>query len=142
MDELVSLTRRVFPSRVRQEHTDWFRTWLACVALYYPALWVSLTLLQAAPALARILLFHEELGWLRIFPFGLVARSVPPDSLPDPRFGQRYDRFELEIAVLVVLAAILTLARAGRNQRTLSGLFIGSLSGFALFRPLAECTAL
>jgi hypothetical protein len=134
----VSLTRQTFPSRVREEHTGWIQTWLSCVALYYPALWVSFTLHQAAPAFARILFFHEQLGWLRIFPFGLVARSVPVDALPDPRFGQRYDRFELEIAVLLVLTAILTLARAGRGQRTLSGLFIASLSGFALFPPLAD----
>ena len=135
---LVSLTRETSPSRVRERHTGWIQTWLACVALYYPGLWVSLTLLQAAPAFARILFFHEQLGWFRIFPFGLVARSVPSDGLPDPGFGQRYDRFEVEIAVFLVLAAILTLARAGRTQRTLSGLFVASFSGFALSRPLAD----
>jgi len=133
----VSLTE-TSPSGMREEHTGWVRTWLACVALYYPALWVAFTLLQAAPAFVRILFFHDQLSWLRIFPLGLVARSVPADGLPDPSFGQRYDRFELEIAVLLVLAAILILARAGRNQRTLSGLFIASLSGFALFRSLAD----
>ncbi len=135
---LVSLTQETFPSRVEEEDTGWFRTWLSCVALYYPALWVSFTLHQAAPAFVRILFFHEQLGWLRIFPFGLVARSVPVDGLPDPRFGQRYDRFELEIAAFLVLTAILTLARAGRSQRTLSGLFLASLSGFALFPSLAD----
>jgi hypothetical protein len=123
---------------VKKKHTGWFRTWLACVAIYYPALWVSFTLHQAAPAFARILLFHEQLGWLRIFPFGLVARSVPPDGLPDPRFGQRYDQFEFEVAVFLVLATILILARVGRSQRTLCGLFVASFSGFALFPLLVD----
>jgi hypothetical protein len=136
--QLVSLTRETSPSRVREEHAGWIRTWLACVALYYPILWVSFSLHEALPALVRILFLHQQLGWFRIFPLGLVARSVPADGLPDPRFGQRYDRFELEIAIFLVLAAILVLARAGRNQRTLSGLFIASLSGFGLFPPLAD----
>lgn len=135
---LVSLTQETFPSRVEEEDTGWFRTWLSCVAVYYPVLWVSFTLHQAVPAVVRTLFFHEQLGWLRVFPFGLVARSVPVDGLPDPRFGQRYDRFELEIAVFLVLTAILTLACAGRSQRTLSALFLASLSGFALFPPLAD----
>jgi hypothetical protein len=134
---LVSPTRETLRSRVEEEDTGWFRTWLSCLALYYPVFWVSFTLRQTAPAFVRILFFHEQLGWLRIVPFGLVARSVPVDGLPDPRFGQRYDRFELEIAAFLVLTAILTLARA-RSQRTLSGLFLASLSGFALFPPLAD----
>jgi len=135
---LVSLTRETSPSRAGEEHAGWIRTWLSCVALYYPVLWVSFTLHQALPAIVRVLLFHEQIAWLRIFPFGLVARSVPADGLPDPRFGQRYDRFELVIAAFLVLTAILALARAGRTQRTLSGLFVASLSGFALVRSLAD----
>jgi hypothetical protein len=86
----------------------------------------------------RVLLFHEQLAGLRIFPLGLVASSVQPDGLPDPHFGDRHDRFALGVAVLAVLAAILVLFRAGCKHRTLSGLLIASFSGFGLWTPLAE----
>src|SRR6516225_2595891 len=116
----------------------WVRTWLACVALYYPALWVCFSVRQAVPPLLRILFFHQQLGWLKIFPFGLMALSVPSDGLPDPRFEDRYDRFALGVAVFVVLAAILVLARAGRKSKTLGGLFVASFSAVSLWPPLAD----
>lgn len=125
-------------SQVQAGRRGWIRTWLACLALYYPALWVSFSLHQAAPAFVRILLFRQQLGWFRILPFGLTALSIPSNGLPDPRVGTRQDRFGLAIVAFLLLTAILVCSRTGRKNPTSSGLFVAALADFSLLPPLAD----
>ncbi len=137
---LGSLTKEIDPkplTEALEARTSWIRTWLACVALYYPALWIAFSAHEAVPALVQVLFSSQQLTWFRILPIGLAARSVPAGGVPSGGAGET-SRFAPAIVTLLLLAFVMTLAVVGRRNRTLSGLFIASFSGIALVPPIAD----
>ncbi|HEX5484085.1 MAG TPA: hypothetical protein VFZ08_15795, partial [Terriglobia bacterium] len=57
------------------------RTWLCCAAFYYPFFWISVFLVQAAPALIRVPFRGFHLEFFEISYGGTFARSVPRSAL-------------------------------------------------------------
>ncbi len=122
-----------------EESVRWVSLWLTCLAFYYPLMWASFSVFQAAPGLARVVLLGYRLASFEIYRFGVVAWSVPPNWLRDPHpRSMRPDPLTLGTWIFVVLAVVVILAAAGRKNRTLSGLTVATLADVLLLPSLAN----
>jgi Glycoside Hydrolase Family 113 len=123
---------------VSRERIRWIKTWLACVAFYYPSLWLSVSCVMAAPSLLRMALLGDHLEYLRLNAFGVMARSGPSHLGAQPyrsAFVSASSPWNL-VLLLALIAAVL--AVAGWRNHLLSGLAIAMLADVALVLPLGR----
>lgn len=113
------------------------QTWLCCAAFYYPFFWISVFLVQAAPALIRVPLLGFHLEYFEISYGGTFARSVPRSAF-DFQHAHPLSHGGPMLATLIVIVLIIgfLMAFLGRNHRLLSGLFITILGESALLHSL------
>jgi Glycoside Hydrolase Family 113 len=111
--------------------SSWWRSWLACVAFYYPILWLSNSLVWSGPPLARLALAGERLEGLTLTPFGAVAATAPATGNGFAS-GTATSPFSLGITVALVLVVSLLLIVLGKRIRALGGLAIAALADVAL----------
>ncbi|HVA01661.1 MAG TPA: hypothetical protein VMV34_08405 [Terriglobia bacterium] len=126
------------PCVASTERMRWIKTWLTCVAFYYPALWLSIFCIWAAPSLLRVALLGEHLSFLRLNAFGVIARSAPIHRGVQPNAASFTSASSLWILIPLLVLIAGTLAVVGRNRRILSGLAISMLANVALMFPLAR----
>ena len=113
--------------------TAWIRSWLACLALYYPLLWLSNSVLQALPGLLRVSLFGDRLEWFRVRPYGLLAFSASRGI--HPAAGRQFPLFFLA-AFAVAVAVLMRLSRP--RGRFLTGITVGVLSNVLMLPWLMD----
>lgn len=116
----------------------WVQTWLTCVVFYYPAFWLSVFIVWAAPSLLRIAFFGDHLVFFRLNALGVIARSAPNHPGVYSHAGGFASASSLWILIplLALIAGILVVA--GRGQRLLSGLATAMLANAALMFPLTR----
>ncbi len=115
----------------------WVQTWLTCVAFYYPIYWTSQFLLQAMPALVRVLVFGHRLKYFQATFFNVMAVSGPPNVSGDIPAAIRQAGHQAPVgSIPVVLAVAALLAVFGRRYRLLAGLGMAMLANLALLAPL------
>jgi Glycoside Hydrolase Family 113 len=116
----------------------WVKTWLTCATFYYPALWLSIFCIWAAPSLLRVAFLGDHMVFLRLNALGMIARS----GSNHPGIYSHAARFASASALWILIPLLLliagTLAAVGRNRRVLSGLAIAMLANVALMFPLAS----
>jgi hypothetical protein len=114
------------------------RAWLVCVAFSYPIFWLGNFLTHAAPALVQVVFFGYHLGVFRVLPFGAYAWSSPPEDF-DPFHPHPMTHVNLASGSLVwiVLACAALVIILSRKEHLLAGLFLATLSNFALAQQLA-----
>ena len=120
------------------ERMRWIKTWLSCVAFYYPALWLSAFFVWAAPSLLRTALFGDHLAFLRLNAFGVIARSAPSHLRAQPYGASFVSASSLWILIPLLVLLDGALAYVGRNRRALSGLAISMLADVALMLALTH----
>src|SRR5262249_11557244 len=120
-----------------QQSLTWLRTWLACLAFFYPFYWASNFVVSAAPALVRIAVFGHHLQIFRANFLGGDMVTKAPDGSVAVRANLRRGaiRWLAETAAVVtILAAVLALVP--RTYRAPSGVAL-ALLGNAAIRPWA-----
>jgi Glycoside Hydrolase Family 113 len=126
------------PGSASQTRTHWMKTWLACVAFYYPALWFSVFCVLAAPSLLRTALLGDRLVFLRLDAFGAIARTVPSYAGAHPYHAGFVSASTLWILIPLLALIAAALAVGGRRRRVVSGLVIATLANVALMFPWAR----
>ncbi len=133
----MSTVEAVSISAGEERSLSWLRTWLACLAFFYPLYWASNFIVSASPALIRVAAFGHHIQHFRATFLGAdVVTRAPDGSIgvrANPRRGAR--RWLAETAAVVTVLAGL-LAVTGRKYRAASGVAVAML-GNAAIRPWA-----
>ncbi len=117
----------------------WLPAWLACLAFYYPALWLSTSLVWAIPALVRAAFSGYRLESFRLLPIGAIASSVPAietDHIYRRSLGNDFSSLGILLVVMLVVLAVLVMVR--KWIRPLDGFGAAMLGNVALVSWLAR----
>jgi hypothetical protein len=122
-----------------QSFRPWLETWLACLAFYYPALWLSTSLVWALPALIRCAFSGYRLESFRLLPIGAFAASVTAsEAYHAYRQPLGNDFSSLGFLLLVMITAMALLAMVRKWIRPLDGFAAAMLGNVALVSWLAR----
>jgi glycosyl hydrolase family 113 len=122
-----------------ESRLTWVRTWLTCLAFYYPFLWLSVSLNWSGPALIRMALFRHRLNSVEVTFLVLALTTSPPKG--QSAFHQPSAGAALLLPILqvvLVLAVVLLIVLASRRQRSLGGLGIATFGSVALAFEIAN----
>lgn len=111
-----------------------FTELLCSAGFFYPLYWLSLFLVQAAPALIHVLVLGHRLTSFWYSPMAAQAACAPPGSFA-PSLRQA-DHVSVLLVSGIVLAASCLAATVFRRQHILSGFLIASLAQVASMRVL------
>lgn len=103
-------------------NVQWIKTWLACLAFYFPLWWLVEFLFFVLPALVAAFFLGYRLTFLQICLWMTLAWSEPANIAAHPR---DFHFIHPQTMVTIVIAGTLTVAALARRARGLRRMLLG-----------------